>query len=50
MGGYTFSDELKKKLSDAHKGVKLSEEHRRSLSKSLMGRIETTNPMFFFFD
>ncbi len=35
--GYVASDETKKKLSKAHKGVKLSKEHCESLSKARKG-------------
>ncbi|MEY9867273.1 group I intron endonuclease [Peribacillus sp. B2I2] len=41
IDGYKFSEELKKKLSDAHKGVKLSEEHRRRIGESNKGRVVT---------
>ena len=36
--GKTFSEEHKRKLSEAHKGKTFSEEHRRKLSESLMGK------------
>ena len=41
--GQMMSDELRKKLSDAHKGYVWSEESKRKLSKSTSGK---NNPMF----
>lgn len=35
--GIKFSDETKKKLSDAHKGKTLSEEHKKKISESCKG-------------
>lgn len=35
--GINFSDETKKKISEAHKGKKLSEEHKRKISESCKG-------------
>ena len=35
---FTVSDATRKKISDSRKGMKLSEEHKRSISKSLKGR------------
>lgn len=35
--GIKFSDEAKKKISDAHKGKKLSEEHKKKISESCKG-------------
>lgn len=39
MSGWTITEAHRKKLSDAHKGVKLSESHRMSLSKARMGKV-----------
>lgn len=36
--GHTFSDETKKKMSDAKNGIKLSEEHKSKISDSLYRR------------
>ena len=36
-GTFTFNDEVKQRMSDAHKDVPLSEEHKKSISKSLIG-------------
>ena len=36
--GLKFSNETKRKLSDAHKGKELSEEHKKKISDSMMGR------------
>lgn len=38
---YTPTDETRKKLSEAHKGLHLSEEHRRKIGESNKGRIVT---------
>ena len=35
--GKKFSDELRKKLSEAHKGIRLSEESRKKVSEALKG-------------
>ena len=38
---YTPTDETRKKMSEAHKGLHLSEEHRRKIGESQKGRIVT---------
>jgi phage terminase large subunit len=38
-GKYIFSDEHKRKISEAHKGKVLSEEHKRKISEAEKGRI-----------
>ena len=38
---YTPTDETRRKLSEAHKGLHLSEEHRRKIGESQKGRIVT---------
>ena len=38
---YTHTDEARKKMSEAHKGLHLSEEHRRKISEAQKGRIVT---------
>lgn len=36
--GYKHSDEIKQKMSEAHKGKKLSDETKRKISQALAGR------------
>ena len=43
MYGKTHSEESKKKMSEKHKGKKLSEEHKQKISKSTKGE---KNPMY----
>jgi len=39
--GWYFSMEVRKKLSDAHKGIPLSEEHRKSIGLAHLGKKES---------
>lgn len=38
--GYKYSEEIRKKLSESHTGVKLSKEHKLSISNGQLGKIK----------
>ena len=43
MYGKTHSEEIRKKISELHKGKKLTEKHKKKISESIKGK---KNPMF----